>query len=129
MRSWKPALVGLLLAFATAVAVALLGKPRGPELLAAVLVAAAAVYPAAALAQGARGTLLAETLMMMFFVIVALLGLWHSLTLLAIGYFGHAGWDLLHHPRRIGAQAGATFPRFCLVYDIAVGVLILAIYR
>lgn len=129
MRVWKPALLGLLLALATAVAVALLGRPRGPELLAAVLAAAAAVYPGAALAHGRRGTLLMETVAMIAFAAVALLGLWHSLTLLAFGYFGHAGWDLLHHPRRIGAEAGSAFPPFCLVYDIAIGLLILAIYR
>lgn len=129
MRVWKPALVGLLLALATVVAVALLGRPRGPELLAVLLVAAAAVYPGAALAHGTRRTLVIETLVMIAFAAIALLGLWHSLTLLAIGYFGHAGWDLLHHRRRIGAAVGSKFPPFCLVYDVAVGALILAIYR
>lgn len=129
MRKLVPVLVGSLLALATAVAVTLLGKPRGPELLAAVLVAAAAVYPGAALAHGRRRVLLLETLLMIAFAACAILGLWYSYTLLALGYLAHGAWDLLHHPHRAGAPAGRWFPPLCLVYDLLVGAFILGVYR
>jgi len=129
MRKLGPALLGLLLAGITAVVVALLGRPRGPELLAAILVAAAAVYPGAALALGKRGTIALESVLFLAFTAVALLGLWYSFALLAVGYFAHAAWDLLHHPHRAGARAGTFFPPFCLVYDVLVGFLVLGLYR
>ena len=129
MRRLGPPLLGILLAVITGVAAALLGRPRGPELLAAILVAAAAVYPGAALALGERGTIALESVLFLVFTAVALLGLWYSLTLPAVGYFAHGGWDLLHHPHRAGARAGKFFPPFCLVYDVLVGLLILGLYR
>lgn len=46
--------------------------------------------------------------------------------LLAAGYAFHGLWDLAHHPRALDTAVPGWYPPFCLVYDVAVGVFVLA---
>jgi hypothetical protein len=123
-----PALAGLVLGFATAAALWLLPRQHGLELAGAVLALAAAVYMGAALSQGQRRLLRVEVVLGLGFFAAALLGMWYWPPVLAVGYFLHGTWDLLHHPFRLGAQVGRFFPPFCMVYDWIVGLAILARY-
>lgn len=124
----RPALVGLLLAFATAAALWVLPPQRGLELAGAVLALAAAVYMGAALTRGRRSLLWLEVTVGIGFFAAAVLGMWYWPAVLAAGYFLHGAWDLLHHPFKMGAPVGRFFPPFCLVYDWVVGLAILARY-
>lgn len=128
MKRWTPGVTGLALAAITyGVVDRLLTGRQGSELLAAILVAAGAIYVGAALAQGGRRLVRLESLVGIGFVAYALLTLWYSPKLLGAGYIAHGFWDLLHHPYRVGARAGKWFPPFCLAYDVAIGLSILIV--
>ena len=116
---------GLLLVLATVVVVQILPGEQALDLLTAILVAAAAVYIGAALAGKDRSSLALETTAAVAFIVVALLGRWYAVALLAWGYFAHGAWDFLHHRGIAGANAGRTFPVLCWVYDWAIAVVIL----
>ena len=45
--------------------------------------------------------------------------------LLAVGYFGHAVWDAIHHPRAIDTVIPRWYVPLCLGYDTVVGAYIL----
>ena len=128
MRSRNALLVGSALAGVTLLLLWALPTQHGIALLAVILAAAAAVYAGAALAESHKAVLLLETSVFVIVALIAVLGLWYSPLFLAVGYVGHGVWDALHHPHRIGAQAGAWFPPFCMAYDPIVGAFILVKY-
>jgi hypothetical protein len=44
---------------------------------------------------------------------------------LAVGYFAHGGWDLLHHYGKIQTPVIKAFPPICAIFDAAVGLVAL----
>lgn len=128
MKRLTPILAGVALAVVTAGVALRLSPNAALELLAVILAAAGAVYVGAALASGEARLVRLETAVFAFVFALALVGLWASATVLALGYLVHGLWDLVHHPRRAGAPAGAWYPPFCLVYDVLVGAFIFVRY-
>lgn len=55
----------------------------------------------------------------------AVAGLVLSPIWVSIGYFGHGGWDLLHHYRKIKTPVIDGFPLVCGIFDFAVGIFVL----
>ena len=118
----KHAVIG---AAAAAVVVAIAHEVRsahGLEFLAGLLAVTAASYFGAALADGRRRVFAVEALVTLLVFAAALAGIWVSTLWLAVGYFGHGLWDLLHHPHRAGAPVRMRwFPPLCLAFDWVVG--------
>ncbi len=125
MKQLKNALIGLVLALVTCLVVVQLPLRQRMDFLTALLAATAVIYIGSALSDGRRGIIFLESVVGLAVFAMALGGLWYSSALLAIGHVAHGVWDFLHHPLRVGAQAGERFPSICLVYDWAVGVFIL----
>jgi hypothetical protein len=125
MNRLKPALTGLAIAVVMCLAVTQLSARRGLDVLAAILVAAAAIYAGSALSGETGRVRVLETVQFLIFFATALAGLWYSPALMAAGYVAHAIWDFFHHPHRVGARAGAFYPPFCLVADVVFAVFIL----
>ena len=122
----NPGITGaLILVLLTVVLLQILPGEQALDFLAAVLVAAGAVYIGAALAGDDNSTLALEVTAGVAFIGVALLGLWYAVAILAWGYFAHGAWDFLHHRGIAGANAGKTFPVLCWVYDRTIAVVIL----
>lgn len=114
-----PLLAGAALAAVTGLLMVWLPPRHGLELAAVILGAAAAVYAGSALREGRRAVVRLETGAALVVGGLAVLGLWVSVGFLVAGYVLHGLWDQLHHPHRIGARAGSTFPTTCLVYHVA----------
>ncbi|MEE8041742.1 MAG: DUF6010 family protein [Pseudomonadales bacterium] len=122
----NPGITGaLILVLFTVVLLQVLPGEQALDFLAAVLVAAGAVYIGAALAGDDNSTLALEVIAGVAFIAVALLGRWYAVGILAWGYFAHGAWDFLHHRGIAGANAGKTFPVLCWVYDWTIAVVIL----
>lgn len=116
-------LTGTVAAAATVAAVLVLPDTAGIVLVAILLGLAAGVYPGLAMGREAGETALQWGVALLF-ALVALAGLWFSPWVLALGWIGHAGWDLLHHAGRLRTRAG-SYPSACLVYDLVVGGLVI----
>lgn len=115
---------------ATIVIVLDVSEERQMELLALILAVIAAVYVGVALAQESPATLGVEIAFALVIGGLILLGLWASPYWLAAGYFAHGAWDVAHH-RATPALPGVSLPRWyapsCLIYDWAIGILVLAL--
>lgn len=95
------------------------------ELFALFLALTACVYGGAALTPaGARFGKVEFPFVALVFV-TAVLGLLISPVWIAVGYFAHGGWDLLHHQHRIATPVVAWFPPLCAVFDAVVGGFVL----
>ena len=125
MNSLKPAVVGFALAVVVCFIMSKLEPRHGLDVLASILVAAAAVYVGSALSDERDGSRVLETVLFLAFFVVAMIGLWYSPALLAGGYVAHGVWDFFHHPHRIGARAGTFYPPFCLVADGVIAAFVL----
>lgn len=54
-----------------------------------------------------------------------LLGLLFSPYFLALGYFGHGIWDLVHHPKLVQTRVPQSYIYLCSIYDWVVGIFII----
>ena len=84
----------------------------------------AGVYIGFAIYDGRRGQLLIEGGVALAFCALVLLGMWKWPILIAVGYFLHGVWDLLHHPFKLGARVKSWYPPACVIYDWLVGAFI-----
>ena len=116
--------IGAILAVVTAVIVMLLPKPQALDLLALILVFAAAVYIGFVLLDCRRKERILELAAFSLCAAAALLGLWFSPLILAAGFLAHGLWDSLHHPKAIQTRVVQWVPPFCLIYDWLVAVFI-----
>lgn len=99
------------------------------ELFALFLALTACVYGGAALtpAGAAFGKIEFPFVVMVF--IAAILGLVLSPIWIAIGYFMHGGWDLLHHRQKITTPVVRWFPPLCAIFDVVIGGFVLVLWR
>jgi hypothetical protein len=84
----------------------------------------AGVYIGFAINDGRHDKLLLELLVALGFCVLVLIGMWKWPVLIALGYFLHAVWDLLHHPFKLGARVKSWYPPACVIYDVLVGAFI-----
>lgn len=47
--------------------------------------------------------------------------------MIGLGLIVHAGWDVLHHNSGFGAEVPRWYIPFCVVFDIAAGLFLLAL--
>ena len=84
----------------------------------------AGVYLGFALQDGRRLVILAETVLLLPFMLLAIAALSLNIHLLAFGFFLHGLWDLAHHPRAVQTRLVPWYPPACLVFDWIVAAFI-----
>jgi hypothetical protein len=125
MRWWtKPALLGISLAALTALPIWLLPARIALVLMSLLLAAIAGIYIGIAIMARDRDLAEVETLLALLFLSAAAAGLLSSPMILALGYFFHGLWDLVHHPRYLRSPGPAWYVPLCVSYDWVVAVLI-----
>jgi hypothetical protein len=124
----RAALVGILAAIVVCTLAALLPAHQGVELMAGILIAAALVYPGAALGRREWTELRVELSAAGAFFALAVVGLWWSPRWIGLGLLIHAAWDAAHHPRRLGTDVGSWFPPFCCAADVILALFVLLKY-
>ena len=105
---------------------ALLPLPAADALAALVLVLIAGVYLGFAALDGRPSRLAIETAVAVGFLGFALWSLLRAPAWLPLGYLAHAGWDLAHRHRGVGACVPRWYVPFCVVVDViaAIGIAI-----
>lgn len=127
MTWWaKPVAIGVALALLTAGILYTLPAAAGKALLAVILAVTAGVYIGIGLMVNDLFLTILETAAAVFFASLALLGLKFSPFILALGYFLHGLWDVVHHPRYLRSPGPWWYQPLCLTYDWMVAVVILA---
>jgi hypothetical protein len=124
---WLAALVtGVIFAGATLIIPSLLSADTAFGLLAILLGMIASVYLGYALADGHLRAFQVEYVGMVVFAALATIALVRdSAVLLALGYFGHGLWDLLHHRRGVEVRMPWWYVPLCLSYDAVVAIYVL----
>ena len=89
----------------------------------------AGVYLGFALQDGRRLVILAETVLLLAFMLLAMAALSLNIHLLAFGFFLHGLWDLAHHPRAVQTRLVPWYPPACLVFDWIVAAFIFFHWR
>ncbi len=126
MAWWtKPVAIGAVLALLTAGLVHILPPAAGKLLLAVILAVSAGVYIGIGLMVDDLFLTTLETAAAVFFASLAILGLRFSPVILALGYFLHGLWDLVHHPRYIRSPGPWWYQPLCLTYDWLIAGVIL----
>ena len=73
-------------------------KQKTLELLVVILTIIASIYLGFALSDGRRKEIIIEISAMIFFIALAVLGMWISPYFLIAGYLLHGLWDIIHNP-------------------------------
>ncbi len=109
--------VGVVAACLTAALASRMPGSRKRDLYTVLMSVTAAVYVGTALAGSDVKTLVIETGIAVVLLSVTLAGQWRSVRYTAIAFFVHGAWDILHSAKGMGANAGSSYPIFCVAYD------------
>jgi len=127
-RGWVAAVVGgVILGGLTLIVPSLLSRGTAFGMLAILLGMIASVYVGFALNDGRFLVFQVEYVGIVIFATLAVLALARgSATILALGYVGHAAWDVSHHKRAIDLRMPSWYVPVCIGYDVVVAVYVLA---
>lgn len=76
-----------------------------------------AIYVGFGFADGRVSIAVLELTVATAFLVLALLGLWWTPVLIAVGLVLHGAWDLGHRPHGIATKLPAWYPPFCAAFD------------
>lgn len=126
-RGWVAAVVaGVLLGGVSLVIPALLAEEDALGFLAILLAMIGAVYLGFVLQDGRLREFGIEYVGMVVFAALATVGLLREApVLLAVGYFGHAVWDIGHGPHGIHTRIPWWYAPLCLGFDGVLGAYVL----
>jgi hypothetical protein len=108
----RAAIVGALLAVLVGYRVGL-----EVEIHAVILALLGGLYIGFGVSDGRWGLVALESTVGFAFLILAFAAATGSALLVAIGYFAHGVWDVLHHPRAVPTRVAPWYPPLCAVYD------------
>jgi hypothetical protein len=115
--SLKYALLGLVLAGVTASITWFLPDSAANIILAFLLSAASVTYLWYAIVRKDTAILTVESIMIILFILLAVVGCTVSPIYLVLGFLLHGFWDLAHHPRYIRSSGPAWYQPMCLAFD------------
>ena len=119
-------IVGLGLAAATCITLSLLPSELSRDVTAILLTLIASIYIGFSIGSEGRLPLFSQVIGCVFFVALALLGLWVSWWFLAAGLALHGVWDYLHHGKHGRGVVPKWYVPLCAVYDLTVALFIAA---
>ena len=95
------------------------------EIFSLFLALTACVYGGAALTPAGAGFGSIELPFVVVVFLCSTLGLVYSPVWIAVGYFLHGVWDILHHLHKVQTPLVRWFPPLCAAFDIVVGGFVL----
>jgi hypothetical protein len=124
-----PLIIGLLLALLVSLLAWASGFDRDRAFYPTVLCVVASYYVLFAVLGGSFPVLVAESVTMAVFALVALLGFKSNLWWVAAALAGHGGFDFVHGFLVHNAGMPVWWPLFCGAYDVAAGVWLAMLLR
>ena len=110
--------IGVFLALAVCVMALLTGLSRDRAFYPTVLIVIASYYVLFAVMGGAGGTLLAESVIMGLFAVLAVVGFNRNLWLVVAGLAAHGAFDAVRGGLFGSSGVPAWWPGFCLTFDV-----------
>jgi len=126
----RPVLTGVVVGIATLAPHVFLPASASVGYAAIVIALIAGIYFGFAVMNGSPRDQMVEFNVAGLFTLAGVLGLLLWPVILPLAYFGHAGWDFLHHNRlRLPlVEIPAWYVPWCVVIDVIVGCGLLAIW-
>ena len=113
-----PYLAGMVLALTISVVATLIGFDRDRAFYPTLLLVIASYYILFAVVGGSTHALVAETLVMTGFLLLAVIGFKKNLWLVVAALFAHGVFDFFHGHLVENPGVPAWWPAFCLTYDV-----------
>jgi hypothetical protein len=114
-------LVGVLMALAVLIFATLLGLERDRSFYPTVLIVIASYYALFAVMSGSTRTLLAESSVIVAFVVLASLGFKRNLWIAVVGMVAHGVFDSVHRGLIHNDGVPVWWPMWCLSFDVTAG--------
>jgi hypothetical protein len=111
-------IIGILLALVSVVLARLAGLDRDRAFYPTVLVVVATYYVLFAVIGGSFGALVVESIVMVAFAIVAVLGFRFNLWLVVFALAAHGVFDFVHGNVVVNPGVPIWWPAFCMAYDV-----------
>lgn len=124
-----PAMVGACLAFAVGIFATVVRLDRDRAFYPTVMIVIASLYCLFAVMGGSTRALLAESVVGVGFIILAVVGFRRSLWLVAAALGMHGVFDLLHGSFIANPGVPRWWPAFCLTYDVVAAVYLAWLIR
>ena len=121
----NPVLFGVVLALVTAGVVAPMPDEAALGVFGIVLGLAVGAYLGASASEPGVGAGVLEAGVGLGFLALAVAGVWLHPLFMAVAWVLHAGWDWLHHARKVPSRIVRWVPPFCAVYDLLVAAYML----
>ena len=122
----RETIIGFSLAAATCIVLALLPVEWARDVTAILLTLIASIYIGFSVGSNGQLPLFSQVIGCVFFVALALLGLWVSWWFLAAGLALHGVWDYLHHGKHGRGVVPKWYVPLCAVYDLTVALFVAA---
>jgi hypothetical protein len=119
-----PYLIGVGLAAGVSLLARYFGLDRDRAFYPTVLMVVASYYGLFAILGGSTEALMLESLIVVGFVVLAVVGFKFNLWLVAGALLGHGVFDLFHHHVITNPGVPAWWPPFCSSYDVAAGAIL-----
>jgi hypothetical protein len=124
-----PYIIGVVLALLTVAFGRLVGFDRDRSFYPLVLVITVSYYVLFAVMGGSTSALIAESIAMTVFVVVAVAGFKFNIWLVVAALVGHGIFDLVHGYLITNPGLPTWWPAFCLAYDVAIAAAIAILIR
>ena len=119
--------IGVILGLAIAAAATVTGFARDRSFYPTVLIVIATYYVLFAVMGGSHETLIAELLVAVGFLFVAIVGYRTSLWVVALGLVAHGIFDYTHGSFIENAGVPGWWPGFCLAIDVTLGAWLIVV--
>jgi hypothetical protein len=124
-----PYVIGVVLALSTVAFGRLVGFDRDRAYYPIVLIITASYYVLFAVMGGSTSALIAESIAMTIFVVVAVAGFKFNIWLVVAALAGHGIFDLVHGHLITNPGLPTWWPAFCLAYDVAIAAAVAIVIR
>ncbi|WP_127532180.1 DUF6010 family protein [Paenibacillus kobensis] len=118
--------IGTLLGAVTIVVLHFIPYRLRNELYGSLLVGIAGIYVGFAINDGRPSAVWIEGLAAIVFLVFTMTGRHLSVYWIGIGYMLHGLWDYAHDTILVDTQVTSGYPSFCGIYDVIIGVYIVA---
>jgi len=116
--SGMPYIIGIVLALLSVVLARLSGLDRDRAFYPIILIVVATYYLLFAVIGGSFGALVVESIVMIAFAIVAVLGFKFNLWLVVFALAAHGVFDFVHGNVVVNPGVPIWWPEFCMAYDV-----------
>ena len=113
-----PYIIGIVLALVSVMLARLAGLDRDRAFYPTILIVVATYYVLFAVIGGSFGALVVESIVMIAFAIVAVLGFRFNLWLVVFALAAHGVFDFVHGNVVVNPGVPIWWPEFCMAYDV-----------